>query len=105
MKRTILVLTLTLLLSSATPARAGSLDDGDLSIPAPARSSAVPVIASSPVSDSNDPSNRYLGNASSLTSSDNGIPVGSTDDANLQAPSPTGNSIWDLILGLLSFGF
>lgn len=36
MKRTILVLTLTLLLSSSVPA--GSLDDADLKIPTPARS-------------------------------------------------------------------
>jgi hypothetical protein len=37
MKRTILVLALTLLLCSAAPAR-GSLDDADIRIPSPARS-------------------------------------------------------------------
>ena len=85
MKRTMLVLTLTLLLSSAAPA--ASLDNGDVAIPSPTRSL----------------SSGDLGNqgtvAGNLTANSNGaIPY--IEDP----PSVSMNSIWYAMLGLLGFG-
>jgi len=83
MKRTILVLALTLLLSSAVPAQAASLDAADLAQPMPTRS----------LSSSLGNSGNIAGN---LTSNSNGV-IPYIEDP----PSVSMNFIWYTMLGLL----